>query len=171
MLPSFHRYPGSPVRRTHRSRASFSSSMPPFAQQFVPGSTSPFAPPELFKSDPDRASAVADEQQQRERDGANNEIEYIPTFWHRNSLLHSPVSRNHTMNPFARHTSHENLALAFSQYTYPPQSPVAALMWQQSEPTQSPPSTISPAQIPLPRSVSPPTPNGQSDSPSASTDS
>lgn len=153
MMPihTFHRYPTSPVRRTHKSRASFSSAMPTFApQHFSSGNSSPLASPDPSKPDPDRKSAVVDDQQLQEYQ--STELEYIPNFWQRSGLLHSPVSRNHTMNPFARRPSHENLALAFCQYAYPPQTPGAPLVWLEHPPLSPP---LSPALIPLPRSASP----------------
>jgi len=65
--------------------------------------------------------------------------------WRSGGILSSPVSRTHTMNPFARRPSHENLALTLSHNpSFANQCSVSA------------DSPHSPTQIPLPPSTSPP---------------
>jgi hypothetical protein len=78
------------------------------------------------------------------------ELEPMVPIWRSGGLLSSPVSRTHTMNPFARRPSHENLALALSHNS--------SFSQQNNTSTglQLDLSPHSPSQIPLPPSTSPP---------------
>jgi len=81
----------------------------------------------------------------RQQSTLGQELDAIAPIWRSGGILSSPVSRTHTMNPFARRPSYENLALTLSHNpSFANQSVVN---------TASP---HSPTQIPLPPSTSPP---------------
>src|ERR1700761_8952676 len=139
---TLNKYPTSPVRRQqHRSRSSLSVRPPP-APSYISGALS--SPDQQQQQFQEKTTEELEDQQELM---PPNESMNNLSAWRGSGPLYSPVSRNHTMNPFARRPSHENIALHLAQGSYPPASPVSNIVFH---------SPLSPAMVPLPPSTSPP---------------
>jgi len=139
---TFNKYPTSPVRRQHRNRSSIPA-LPPFTSSgFISGGLSS---PDSTQDRPPSGEQQPQSDEMQDSPSTANELDINPAAWRGSGLLSSPVSRNHTMNPFARHPDHENLALTLRQNTYPPPSPTQGYHY-----------ALSPTMVPLPPSTSPP---------------
>lgn len=131
-LHSLRVYSTSPMRptfRSHTPRASITS--------INSDSISPATSPDVS-------------QQENRYLFSGNDFEPIIPYWRSGGILSSPVSRTHTKNPFCRRPSHENLALTLSHN--PPLNQYSNGL----NDSQWDNNTLSPTQIPLPPSTSPP---------------